>query len=55
MSDDWLRETEKRNITGVVFLDFSAAFDIIDHDLLLTKLSCYGFEKSAITWMYSWF
>lgn len=54
MSDDWLRETEKRNITGVVFLDFSAAFDIIDHDLLLTKLSCYGFEKSAITWMYSY-
>ncbi len=35
MADDWLKETEDRKIVGTVLLDFSAAFDIIDHKLLL--------------------
>ena len=38
MTDDWLREIEKQNIVGTVFLDFSAAFDIIDHDVEKTRL-----------------
>lgn len=54
MSDDWLGEIEKKNMVGVVFLDFSAVFDIIDHHLLLEKRSCYGFEQSALTWFYSY-
>jgi hypothetical protein len=36
-------------IVGAVLLDFSAAFDIIDHDLLLKKLS-----TSAILWIWSY-
>ena len=54
MSDDWLREIAKKNRVGVVFLDFSAAFDIIDHHLLLEKLTCYGFEQSALNWFFSY-
>ncbi len=54
MSDDWLREIEKKNMVGVVFLDFSATFDINDHHLLLEKLSCYGFKQSALNWFYSY-
>ena len=37
-----------KSVVGVVLLDFSAAFDIIDHELLLMKLSAYGFKDSAI-------
>ena len=39
MTDDWLREIDKV-IVGAVLLHFSAAFDIIDHSLLLEKLIC---------------
>ncbi len=39
---------------GVVFLDFSAAFDLIDHELLLLKLSAYGFKNSVINFMRSY-
>jgi hypothetical protein len=36
---------------GAVFSDFSAAFDIIDHNLWLEKSICYGFTPPGILWM----
>ena len=37
-----------------VLLDFSAAFDIIDHNLLLAKTMCYGFTPPVIMWIKSY-
>ena len=54
MTDDWLREIDDKMIVGAVLLDFSAAFDIIDHSLLLEKHMCYGFTAPAIMWMKSY-
>lgn len=54
MTDEWLHEINDRKLVGAVMLDLSAAFDLIDYDLLLGKLSCYGFEKCAIQWIYSY-
>lgn len=54
MTDDWLQEFDERKLVGTVMLDLSAAFDLIDHDLLLDKLRCYGFEKCAIQWIHSY-
>ena len=35
-------------IVGAVLLDFSAAFDIIDHNMLLRKRMYCGFSTSAM-------
>ena len=32
-------------------LDMSAAFDIVDHSILLEKLTLYGFDDGAVRWM----
>ena len=32
-------------------LDMSAAFDVVDHDILLSKLKIYGFDSNALGWM----
>ena len=39
---------------GAVLLDFRAAFDIIDHYLLLKKCMCYGFSTSNEIWIQSY-
>ena len=32
-------------------LDMSAAFDVVDHDILLSKLKLYGFDENALKWV----
>lgn len=51
MTDDWLREIDNSKIVGVVMLDFSAAFDVIDHDILIQKLKGYGFSASELSFL----
>jgi hypothetical protein len=41
--------------TCVVVLDFSAAFDTVDHDILLHRLSCtFNFSGIVIKWFHSY-
>ena len=35
-------------MVGVMMIDLSAAFDMVDHDLLLEKLKLHGLDSNAI-------
>ena len=54
MYDVWLQSLEAGELAGVCFLDMSAAFDIVDHSLLMDKLELYGFQTNTIHWISSY-
>ena len=54
MYDAWVEAVDQGRHTGACFLDLSAAFDIVDHPLLLEKLKLYGFSENALSWVGSY-
>ena len=54
LSDDILREMDKGNVTVVVLLDMSAAFDTVDHPILIKRLESRGVTGSALEWFKSY-
>ena len=54
MYDKWVEAIDRGQYTGACFLDLSAAFDIVDHPLLLEKLKLYGFSEDALHWISSY-
>ena len=41
-------------IVFMVLLDYSKAFDLANHDLIIAKLKMLGFEQSALCWLKSY-
>ena len=39
--DQLFLDLDKNRATGLVYVDYKKAFDLIDHDLLLTKLNVW--------------
>ena len=53
--DDILNRMESQEVTALVALDLSAAFDTVDHDLLLEILkSRFGVDGTPLAWIKSY-
>ena len=52
--DKLIKSLENGNYVVGVFLDFSKAFDTVDHKILLAKLCHYGIRGSALDWFSSY-
>ena len=46
--EDWRFELDKRKIVTSMFIDLRKAFDTVNHDLLLEKLSRYNFSRCSV-------
>ena len=54
MYSSWVETVESGDITGVVMLDLSAAFDLVDPVLLIQKLELMGFQEESLLWFKSY-
>ena len=41
-------------MTGMILVDLQKAFDMIDHDIVLKKLSAIGFSNDIVGWFKSY-
>lgn len=54
VTDDILEGIEDFEVSIMIFLDFSKAFDTINHRLLLEKLKILGFDGPSCNWIKSY-
>ena len=54
MYDKWVKAAGKGQVSGVVLVDLSAAFDLVSPSLLIQKLRIYGVEEDMISWLTSY-
>ena len=52
-ADEILLHMESGDLCGEVFLDLTKAFDTVDHNILLSKLSAIGVSPSTLQWFKS--
>ena len=54
MYTTWLEAIEQGDLAAVCMIDMSAAFDVVDTELLLEKIKLYGFDRNAVQWTWSY-
>ena len=52
--EKWKFRLDKKGYAGFILMDFSRAFDTINHELLMTKLHANGFSKEALKLIFSY-
>lgn len=51
---DLIDAKDKGKYSSLIMLDYSKAFDSIHHEMLLAKMSYFGFSKEVVTWIRSY-
>ena len=54
LTEEWRKHLDNNKVVGAVLMDLSKAFDCIPHELLVAKLSAYGFEKNTLKFFLSY-
>ena len=54
LQDMFLQASVSKKLTGALLLDQSAAYDLLDHSILLKKLAVYNFDENTISWFKSY-
>ena len=54
MYDRWVGAAVAGQVSGVVLLDLSAAFDLVEPRILIEKLRIYGLDESFLAWIESY-
>ena len=50
----WTNKLDKGGYVRALFKDLSKAFDTLNHNLLISKLDAYGFERESLSLMKSY-
>ena len=45
---------DQGDFVGAIFVDFKKAFDLVDHSILLNKLSLYKIDQLSLKWFFSY-
>ena len=54
ITDDIYQSIDKSQVTILILLDYSKAFDCANHRLILAKLKAAGFQDDALSWILSY-
>ena len=54
ITDDILDSIDDSDVTLMIFLDFSKAFDTVNHRILIEKLKILGFQNNTCEWINSY-
>ena len=54
MFELWRKSLDNKKSAGGVLTDLSKAFDCLNHNLLIAKLEAYGFNNSALGYIYNY-
>ena len=54
MYDRWVSAATAGQVSGVVLLDLSAAFDLVEPSILIKKLRIYGLDENFLAWIESY-